>query len=98
MISLKTALTAKKPDPSLLAQIPNRDFTEWLNLPEDKEKVVPLIKKFVQERKGTWDRVLCLGMGGSALGIVTLQKALFPFDQRLKVLDNLDSNTINYEL
>jgi glucose-6-phosphate isomerase len=100
MISLKTSLPSNLPASSfeLLSNIPKREFTEWLDLTEDKDKTVQLIKKFVQKKKETWDRVLCLGMGGSALGIVTLQKALFPFDQRLKVLDNLDSNTINYEL
>lgn len=97
MISLKTTLSTKI-DPTIIAKIPSRPFTDWLNLPEDPDHILPLIKKCVQEREGTWDRVLCLGMGGSALGIVTLQKALFPFDQRLKVLDNLDSNTINHEL
>lgn len=98
MISIKTTLPTKTPDFELLGKITNRPFTEWLNLPEDKDETISMIKKFAQERKGSWDRVLCLGMGGSALGIVTLQKALFPFDQRLKVLDNLDSNTINHEL
>lgn len=98
MISLKTSLETKPTDSSLLARIQKRPFTEWLKLPDDKEKVVPLIKKFVRDRKGSWDRVLCLGMGGSALGIVTLQKAFYPFDDRLNVLDNLDSNTIHHEL
>ncbi len=72
--------------------------TTWKNLPDDPDHVVPLIKKFVRERKGTWDKVICLGMGGSALGIVTLQKALFPFDDRLTVLDNLDSISVNHQL
>jgi len=97
MLTIKTTLTAPI-DSSIIEKISSRPFTDWLNLPEDKDKILPLIKKCVQERKGTWDRLLCLGMGGSALGIVTLQRALFPFDQRLKVLDNLDSNTINHEL
>lgn len=100
MLSLKTSLRSNLQPTTykLLEQIPQRKFTQWLDLAEDPDHIVPLIKKFVQEKQGTWDRLLCLGMGGSALGIVTLQKALFPFDQRLKVLDNLDSNTINHEL
>jgi|CXWL01.1.fsa_nt_gi glucose-6-phosphate isomerase len=100
MISLKSALPYQLPAKSaeLLKNIPKRDYTDWLNLAEDEDGIVPLIKKFAQERQGQWDRVLCLGMGGSALGIVTLQKAFFPFDERLKVLDNLDSNTIHHEL
>ena len=99
-VKLTPASRGKIPNTSFdtLDKIPTRHFTDWLNLPDDKDKIVPKIKKFVQERKGSWDRVLCLGMGGSALGIVTLQKAFYPFDDRLKVLDNLDSNTIYHEL
>ncbi len=70
----------------------------WKNLPDDPDRIIPSIKKFVRERKGTWDKILCLGMGGSALGIVTLQKALFPFDDRLTVIDNLDAVTLDYHL
>lgn len=100
MIRIKTQLSPEISDSrfQILQNIPKRAFTDWLDLPEDRDKIVPSIKKFVRKRKGSWDRVLCLGMGGSALGIVTLQKAFFPFDDRLKVLDNLDSNTLQHEL
>jgi len=102
MVSLKSSLLSK--DVAVLRlyealqKIPSRPFTDWLNLPEDKEKIVPSIKKFVRDRKGSWDKIIVMGMGGSALGIVTLQKAFYPFDNRLTVLDNLDSNTINHHL
>lgn len=101
---IKLTLGANSPvkleeaDYKLLDKIPNRDFTDWLKLPEDPEKVASSINKFVQELSGSWDKVIVLGMGGSTLGIVTLQKALFPFDDRLVVIDNLDSNTVNHHL
>lgn len=100
MIRIKTQLRPQIPNSrfQILQNIPKRAYTDWLNLPEDRDNIVQLIKKMVRERKGSWDRILCLGMGGSALGIVTLQKAFYPFDDRLKVLDNLDSNTISHEL
>jgi len=102
MISLKfspsTTFPITEDNYSLLDQIPSRDFTDWLALPDDPDKVVESIKKFVSEREGSWDKILALGMGGSALGIVTLQKAFFPFDHRLTVVDNLDSNTIHHLL
>ena len=83
---------------NLIDQIPQRPFTDWLKLPEDPDSVIPDIERFVSERHGSWDRILALGMGGSALGIVTLQKALFPFDDRLVVVDNLDSVTLHHLL
>lgn len=73
-------------------------FMDWKNLPDDPDHIVPPIKQLVQKKKGTWDKILCLGMGGSALGIVTLQKALFPFDDRLTVIDNLDAITLQHFL
>jgi len=111
-------------DFKLLEEIPKRNFTDWLDLPEDKDKTVEMIKIFIQERgsirnassiqkvlndsdheakaepnqEGTWDKIIVLGIGGSSLGIITLYKALFPFDDRLTVIDNLDSTTINHEL
>jgi len=78
-----------------LENIPTRDFTDWLHLPEDPDSVLPAIKSFCEERDGSWDKIIALGMGGSALGIFTLQKALFPHDDRLTVVDNLDSVTIH---
>ncbi|MDP3975640.1 MAG: glucose-6-phosphate isomerase [bacterium] len=95
MLSLKTTLKPSPFDFAHLDAILSRDMTGWLNLPDDADGVIPLIKKFVKERRGTWDKVLCLGMGGSALGITALKQAFFPFDDRLTVIGNLDSNTIH---
>lgn len=81
-----------------LDTIPTRDFTDWLKLPDDSTKVIEPVKTFVKEREGTWDHIVALGMGGSALGIVTLKQAFFPFDDRLIVIDNLDSNTVAHTL
>ncbi len=102
MISLKlsdlTKFDITDDHTSLIDLIPTRHYTDWLDLPNDPDKVIKPIKQFVKDREGTWDKVLALGMGGSALGIVTLQKAFFPFDDRLTVVDNLDSNNIHHLL
>lgn len=96
--SEQSAFTIQDEQKSLLANIPKRDFTEWLQLPEDPNGVVEDIERYVKEKEGQWDKVIAIGMGGSALGIVTLQKAFFPFDERLIMLDNLDANTLNHVL
>ena len=102
MINLKlsdlTTFPVSEEHQNLLDLIPSREYTDWLDLPNDPDQVIEPIKAFVKEREGSWDRILALGMGGSALGIVTLQKAFFPFDDRLTVVDNLDSNTIHHLL
>lgn len=102
MISIHTSEKSQYPITQehviLLDKIPTRHYTDWLKLPEDPDGVIPLIKKFVQEREGSWDKIIALGMGGSALGIVTLQQAFFPFDDRLTVVDNLDSMTVHHLL
>ncbi len=102
MITLKSTSTSNFPIPEthydLLDEIPTRDYTDWLELPQDPDNVVEPIKAFVQERAGSWDKIIAIGMGGSALGITTLQRAFFPFDDKLTVLDNLDSNTIHHLL
>ncbi|MDZ4217022.1 MAG: hypothetical protein U1C97_01745, partial [Candidatus Gracilibacteria bacterium] len=82
----------------LLDQIPKRHFTDWLQLAENQEETISSIKNFVQKRKGSWDKIIALGIGGSALGILTLKQAFFPFDERLVVIDNLDSNTLQHHL
>ncbi|MDF2379702.1 MAG: hypothetical protein P1V18_05825 [Candidatus Gracilibacteria bacterium] len=102
MISLKlnalTTFPLKEENFAHLDAIPTRDFTEWLKLPEDPDNIIESIQAFVTERKGAWDHIIALGMGGSALGIVTLKQAFFPFDDRLIVIDNLDSNTVAHTL
>lgn len=102
MISLKlnplTHFDITDEQQKLLDLIPTRHYTDWLELPNDPDQVIQPIMDFVEKREGSWDKILALGMGGSALGIVTLQKAFFPFDDRLTVVDNLDSSTVHHLL
>lgn len=102
MITLKlselTHFPISEEHQNLLDNIPTRQYTDWIDLPNDPDQVIESINQFVKDREGSWDRILALGMGGSALGIVTLQKAFFPFDDRLTVVDNLDANTIHHLL
>jgi glucose-6-phosphate isomerase len=83
---------------TLLNNIPTRNFTDWLNLPEDKNNTIGTINNFIQEKGHQFKHIIACGIGGSSLGIITLQKALFPQSQhkspetkQLTVMDNLDS-------
>lgn len=65
----------------------------------DDMEVIKEIEKFVKETKGKFTDVVVLGIGGSALGTICLQKALQPLYgeelkkrswPRVRVLDNID--------
>ena len=69
---------------------------DFLNLPDDRQ-MLSAIKKFVTEQKKyNWENIVVLGIGGSALGLTTIQDALLGplhnvFNKpRLFVVDNID--------
>lgn len=100
MLTLHTSVSLRFPNSGkkLFAAIASREMTGWLDIPEDPDHLVPKIKDFAKKREGSFDKIICLGIGGSALGISAIQKALYPFDDRLTVIDNLDSITLNHHL
>jgi glucose-6-phosphate isomerase len=82
----------------LLDNIPTKDFTDWLQLPDDPDNVIKPIQQFTANHGDDFDHIIACGIGGSSLGIITIHKALFPFQHKLFVADNLDSVTISHIL
>jgi len=81
----------------------NTNWERWRGLPFDpaRSEYVNAVTKAVEERKGKFDNLVVLGIGGSALGNIALQSALnpatynlLPNDQRsgprVFVVDNVD--------
>ncbi|AZR73919.1 glucose-6-phosphate isomerase [Anoxybacter fermentans] len=73
----------------------------FMELPYNQKEVVEEILAYVEENKGKFENIVVLGIGGSALGMIALQRALNPFyynesaelrqgRPRLYVLDNVD--------
>lgn len=73
----------------------------FMHLPQSQKNVAQEILEYVKEQKGKFENVVVLGIGGSALGIIALQRALNPFyynenaklrggHPKLYVLDNVD--------
>lgn len=73
----------------------------FMDLPINQNAIVEEITEYVKEKNGQFENFVVLGIGGSALGITTLQRALNPVyynenDElrqgrpRLYVLDNVD--------
>lgn len=100
-LSKKELDSAGKKLPKLMKGFAKRDqhFHEIV----DDTGVVREIEQFVKETKGTFDDVIVLGIGGSALGTICLQKALQPLHghelkkrkwPKVHVIDNIDPTLI----
>jgi len=75
----------------------NKDGYDFLNLPNNTS-IVRKIKKFVDEQaKNKWQKIVVLGIGGSALGTIAANSALNSGHERhkLHVLDNIDPDYIS---
>lgn len=73
----------------------------FMQLPYSQKKIAQEILNYVEESKEKFDNIVVLGIGGSALGMIALQRALNPFyynenfelrqeRPKLYVLDNVD--------
>lgn len=80
-----------------------RQAGKWgfLELPYNQAEVVQAINDYVAKHQGRFENIVVLGIGGSALGMIALQRALNAFyynenaavrgkRPRLYVLDNID--------
>lgn len=80
-----------------------RQAGKWgfLELPYNQAEVVQALKDYVAQNQGRFENIVVLGIGGSALGMIALQRALNAFyynenatvrgqRPRLYVLDNID--------
>jgi len=70
----------------------NKYGYDFLNLPDDRA-LLGKIKKFVaDQKKNSWQNIVVLGIGGSALGAIAIRDALLPMlnqKPRLFILDNI---------
>ncbi|MHC4872416.1 MAG: hypothetical protein ACYTFY_11275 [Planctomycetota bacterium] len=78
-----------------------KDMTGWYDLPYEKNQVKKLLAS-ARRKRGRYDDIVVLGIGGSALGTISLRSALLhPYHNmidrsqrkgipRLHVLDNVD--------
>lgn len=70
----------------------------WPILP-DQDEQIKMIAKFAKTENKRWTNILVLGIGGSALGTIAIQKALQKdFSKKLIVLDNIDPDYFAYTL
>lgn len=101
-VDKKNGLTAKK----LVAQ--KAKIKKYLKSIDDsgqgfykvisEKRMVDEILSFTKMAQGKFDDIVVLGIGGSALGTIFLQHALYKKDgknPRLHVIDNIDSNLID---
>jgi len=90
-----------------LAQTRGTGWERWRDLPFDPMRAehVQAAQRLVEERRGRFENLVVLGIGGSALGNIALQSALNPATYnllsseerpgpRLFVLDNVDPHLI----
>src|SRR3990167_6857914 len=71
----------------------NKAGYAFLTLPDDKKNLKNLQTYLKQQSKNHWKHVVVLGIGGSALGAITVWEALKKQDTdspQLHVLDNID--------
>ncbi len=83
--------------PDFLAKIKARDQGFYQIL--DDEKALDEIEDFAQKCEGKYDDIVVLGIGGSALGTITLRDAFSPLfgktNPHLHVLENIDPDMIS---
>ncbi len=85
------------------ALVRNREKGNWgfMELPYTQKEVIAEIIRYVDDNKNRFENIVVLGIGGSALGMIALQRALNPFYYndnvelrngfpKLYVLDNVD--------
>lgn len=88
-----------------LPKIHQNDKLGFIKLPYEQKAVVDDILAYVAEKEDQIENLVVLGIGGSALGMIALQKALNPFyyneisacrqnRPKLYVLDNVDPELI----
>lgn len=68
----------------------------WTELPTQEEEIKK-ISKFVKTERKKWENIVLLGIGGSALGAIALQKALGA-DLNFIILDNIDPDFFTRKL
>lgn len=80
---------------SIMASLLVKDLG-FYDLPLD-DGLLEEVDQYVQDLKGSYDRVVVLGIGGSALGIKTIRDVLMaPQDRnRLRIIDNVDPDFIH---
>lgn len=103
-INKKFLLKELKKHENLIDEIFNKESEFGYNFLSltNQEKNIKEIKNFTKEElKNKWENIVVLGIGGSALGLSTIQETLFSKLYNLKnkpklfVLDNVDPDYIN---